>query len=85
MLKTIVTYVGTITDIQDRRDLTLIIDSFEVKYILDYLGYPAPNEEDPMDFSGLFVSVRDGDYEEVYGFEGCVPYLHKNLWKIELL
>ena len=57
MLKPIVTYVGTINDIQDRIDLMLITDSFEVKSILDYLGYPAPEDEDPFDFSGLFLFV----------------------------
>jgi len=82
MLKSIVTYVGTINDIQDRDDLLLITNSFEVKYILDYFGYPAHNDEDPIDFSGLFVLVGDGDYEEVYAFEGCVPYLYKDLWMI---
>jgi hypothetical protein len=82
MLKPLITYVGTINDIQDRRDLMLITDSFEVKYILDYLGYPAPDDDDPMDFFGLFVLVGDGDYEEVYAFEGCVPYLYKDLWMI---
>ena len=83
MLKPIVTYFGTINDIQDREDLMLITNSFEVKYILDYLGYPAPNEEDPINFSGLFVLVGDGDYDEVYAFEGCVPYLNKNLYMIK--
>lgn len=83
MLITIVTYFGTINDIQEREDLMLITDSYEVNYILDYFGYPAPDDEDQMDFSGLFVSVRDGDYEEVYAFEGCVPYLYKDIWMIE--
>jgi hypothetical protein len=83
MLKPIVTYVGTINDIQDRRDLILITDYFEVQYILDYLGYPAIDDEDPMDFSGLFVLVGEGDYEEVYAFEGCIAYLYKELWMIE--
>ena len=73
MLKPNVTYIGSINDIQERRDLILITDSLEVKYILDYLGYPAPDDDDPFEFSGLFVSVRDGDCEEVYAFEGCVP------------
>jgi hypothetical protein len=44
------------------------------------LGYPSPDDDDPMDFSGLFVSVEDGDYEEVYAFEGCVPIFYKDLW-----
>ena len=82
MLKSIVTFVGTINDIQDRRDLMLITDFFEVKCILDYLGYPAPDDDNPMNFSGLFVLVGDGDYEEIYAFEGCVPYLYKYLWMI---
>ena len=80
MLKPIVTYVGTINDIQDLRDLILITDSFEVTHILDYLGYPAPDDDDPLRFSGLFVSVNDGNYEEVYAFDGCVSYLYKDLW-----
>jgi hypothetical protein len=83
MLKPFITYVGTINDIQDRRGLMLITDSFEVKHILDYLGYPAPDDDDPMDFSGLFVLVGGGDYEEIYAFEGSVPYLYKDLWMIK--
>ena len=69
MLKSIVTYVGTINDIQDRRDLMLITDSFEVNYILDDLGYPAPDDDDPFEFSGLFVLVGDGDYEQDYALK----------------
>ena len=84
MLKSIVTFVGTINDIQDRRDLMLITDSFEVNHILDHLGLPAPDDEDPFDFSGLFVLVGDGEYKEVYAFEGCVPYLYKELWMINI-
>ncbi len=82
MLKPSNTCVGIIKGIQDRRDLMLITDAKEVKYILDYLGYPALDDDDPFNFSGLFVSVGDGDYEEVYAFEGCVPYLFKDLWMI---
>jgi len=83
MLKPIVTYFGTINAIQERKDLMLITDSLEVKYILDYLGYPAPDDDNPFDFSGLFVLVADGDYDEVYAFKGSVPYLYKDLWKID--
>lgn len=83
MLIPIVTYVGTINVIQNRKDLILVTDPLEVKWILDYLGYPAVDDGDQMDFSGLFVSIRDGDYGEVLAFEGCVPYLYKDLWQIE--
>jgi hypothetical protein len=82
MLKPIVTHVGTISVVENRKDLILVTDALEVNYILDYLGYPAPDDDDPMDFSSLFVAIQDGDYEEVFAFEGCVPYLYKDLWKI---
>jgi hypothetical protein len=44
------------------------------------LGHPAPDDDDPIKLSGL---VGGGDYEEVYGFYGTVPNLHKDLWKID--
>jgi hypothetical protein len=84
MLKPIVTQVGTIKTIEDRKDLILVTDPLEVNWILDYLGYPAASKNDPMEFSGLFVAVQDGDYEEVFAFEGCVPYTYKDLWKINV-
>ncbi len=65
MQRLIVTYFGSINDIQDREDLTLAIDFLEVTFILDYLGYPAP-DKGPIVFSSLFVLVGDGDYEEVF-------------------
>ena len=82
MFKPVVSHVGTIKDIEDSEDLILVTDKFEVNWILDYLSYPALDNDDPLDFSGLFVSIREGDYEEVFAFEGCVPYLNKDLWKI---
>ena len=82
MLKPIVTYVGTLNVIQNRSDLILLTDSLDVKYILDCLGYTPHDDDDLLDFTGLFVSVEDGDYVEVYAFEGCVPYLYKDLWMI---
>jgi len=66
MVKPIVTYVGKIKEVENRKDLILVMDALEVCYILDYLGYPESDDDDPMDFSGLFVSVVDGDCEEVF-------------------
>ncbi len=84
MLKPIVNYVGTINVIQYRKDLILITDPLEVNWILNYLGYPSAYDDDTFEFSGLFVTIRNGDYEEVFAFEGCVPYLYKDLWQIKL-
>ena len=83
MYKPVVNNVGTIKTIEDRDELILVTDKYEVEWILEYLGYPAEDDEDPINFSGLFVSIKDGDYEEVFAFEGCVPYLCKDLWEIK--
>jgi len=82
MLNQIVSYVGTIKEIENRKDLILVTDPLEVRWILDYLGYKTAYDNDPFQFSGLFVNINDGDYEEVFAFEGFVPYLNKNLWVI---
>jgi len=75
MLKPVVSYVGTIKDIDNRKNLILVTDQFEVDWVLDYLGYTADEDDDPLDFSGLFVTIGDGDYEEVFSFEECIPFL----------
>jgi len=83
MLNPIVSYVGTIKEIKNRKHLILVTDTLEVKWILDYLGYSAAYDGDRVEFSGLFVTMGDGDYEDVFAFEGCVPYLFKDIWRIK--
>ena len=61
MLKPIVTYVGTINVNENRRDIMLVTDPLEVEYVLDYLGYPATDNDDPFDFSGMVVDLVGGD------------------------
>ena len=70
---------GLIRDVQHRDDLTLLTDSQDVQAVKDYLG--APEWFD--DFGGCFVKIGEGDYEEIYCFEGCVPLLDKSLYKVE--
>jgi len=69
-------YVGTIATIADRLDLVLVTDSQDSASIRDHLGL----EPDSVD--SFFVKVEDGDYTEVYGFDGIVPGLGKNLYRI---
>jgi hypothetical protein len=66
----------TIADIDNRKDLSLVTDSQDVEAIKDYIGGKAE------DFDSFYVKVKDGDYAEVYGFMGSVPYLHKKLHRI---
>jgi len=84
MFTTLISYFGTIADIQNRDDLILLSDSQEVKPILSDLLYFACDDYRLFDFDGLFVSLQDGAYAEIYAFEGTVPYLYKDLWQIEL-
>lgn len=84
MFSTLISYFGTIADIQNRDDLILLTDSQEVQPILSDLMYFACDDDRLFDFDGLFVSIQDGAFVEIYAFEGSVPYLFKDLWQIEL-
>lgn len=92
MLETIISYAGKIADLQNRDDLILLTDSQVVKEILDDLNFFARSKtalraEDKYldDINGLFVSVQDGAYGEIYAFKGSVPYLTLDIWKFELV
>ena len=82
MLKPKLTSAGTIKDIQDRDDLILVTDSQEVQSVLEHVNYPPEDDENALDFSGLFVSIQDGDFVEIYAYLGSIPYLFENIWKI---
>lgn len=82
MSKPSLTYAGTIKDIQDRDDLILVMDGQEVQFVLVLINYPPEDDENAKDFSGLFVSVQDGDFVEIYAYLGSIPYLFENIWKI---
>jgi hypothetical protein len=64
MRKPVITYVGTVKTIEDRENLILVTDQYEVDRIHEYLGYPAEDDDNPIDFCGLFVSIKDGDYRQ---------------------
>lgn len=74
---------GIINDIErivkDFNSFQLVDNSQDVKAIKEYFG----NSKKLADFDGFFVKVDNGDYSEVYGFEGFVPYTYKNFYKIE--
>ncbi len=84
MLETIISYAGKIADLQNRDDLVLLTDSQDVKEILDDLNFFTQGDEYLEDINGLFVSLHDGAYGEIYAFEGTVPYLTSDIWKLEL-
>lgn len=76
-------YIGTVADIQNDpryKDYSLATDSQDVEAIWDHFG----NDPTVKDFDGFFIDVKDGDYVDVLGFPGNVPYLYKSLYRIVL-
>ena len=65
-----VTYVGTINDIQERREVMLLTDPLEVKWILDTLHRMT---HILTNFPVYFVSIQDSVYIEMFALEGSVP------------
>lgn len=35
------------------------------------------------DYDGYLITIEDGDYGEVYGFRGCVPFLDKSVTRVK--
>lgn len=67
--------VKTISELPD--DLILVDRDYEVRDLNAFFGL----SEDEA-FGGFFVRVKDGDYDEVWGFYGTVPYFDKLAWRI---
>ena len=75
--------IGTIEDIQERTDLTLVTDSQEVYTIFEHIGgNQGLRIQDEYGFYGLFVTVENGDYGEVYAYNGSIPHLWKKLYEV---
>jgi len=72
-----------IKDIQEREDLALINGGYEVNQVFKSLPYKYTVEKYGR-LNGLFVKVGEGEYTEVYGFEGIIPYLEKGLYLVYL-
>jgi hypothetical protein len=53
------------------KHLQLVSDSQDVQAIREYLGNDAGN------YDAFFVAIADGDYTEVWGMVGIVPYNSK--------
>ena len=53
------------------QELQFVSDSQDVAAVKEHLGPEA------QDYDAFFVAVADGDYTEVWGMCGCVPYLSK--------
>ena len=66
-----------VKDLEDRKDLIFVSDSQDVQAIREYLGHKYDD-----DYDSYFVKVGEGEYEEVYGMYGIIPYLKEQVYKI---
>lgn len=58
----------------------LITDSQDVNEVLLHIGKTRTCKKHGIE--GLYVKQHEGDYTDVYGFKGTVPYLYKSLVKL---
>ncbi len=69
---------GTIADFNDRPEFSLVTLSQDVESVKEMFG----NRQAVKEFDGFLVKEEDGDYSEVYGFTGSVPYNNKTVYKV---
>jgi hypothetical protein len=70
-------YYGKVKALNDRHDLQFISDSQDVQSLKEHFGNHCLE-----DFDSFFVKIEDGDYTEVYGINGIIPYLYKDVYEI---
>lgn len=72
-------WFGRVKDLEDREDLALVNRDIEMKDLYEYLGRPRWFK----DFSGCFVKVGEGEYEEIYCYKGGpVAHYDQDVYKI---
>ena len=78
----------TVEDLQDAQ-FHFVSDSQAVEMVReDALEIPKWGEGigctlcHPAPFDAFFVKLADGDYAEIWGIYGTVPYLHKEAYRV---
>ena len=73
------TRAGTVGEFDKTKPYLGVADtSQDVEAIKEYFGNRPAVEQ----FDGFLVKVEDGEYAEVYGFEGNIAYTWKPVYKI---
>ncbi len=65
--------VSSVGALNDRHDLSFVSDSQDVEAVRENFGSDWHGRE----YDSYFVACGDGDYSEIWGMSGIVPYLHK--------
>ena len=77
--KITIEYFGRVKDIEFREDL-IFIEDYNTDTIKEYFG----NNKEVNKFDCFFVSIIDGEYGDIFGMYNTIPYLNKDLYKIDL-
>lgn len=64
-----------VKDIEQDQAIQFVTDSQDVQAVKNMV--PGASN-----FDSFFVKVQDGDYSEVYGMQGCVPWLERTIERI---
>jgi hypothetical protein len=67
-----------VQDLHGRDGLIFVSDSQEVRTVKEHLPRHA------QDYDSYFVAVDEGEYTEVYGMFGTVPYIAKEVYPVDL-
>lgn len=54
-----------------------------LQFISDSQDVEPINEQYDQDFGSYFVEVGEGDYVQIWGVEGIIPWNHKHAWKVK--
>ena len=65
--------IDTIADLQGP-EYSLIMHDGEVAEM---------NDQYDQDYGGYIVKLGDGEFLEIWGYEGSVPYLHKKVYEVK--
>lgn len=70
--------VSTVLSLNDRTDLQFISDSQDCASI----RYDFGPQWNGFEYDSYFVAIADGEYKEVWGMCGIVPYMSKLVTKL---
>ena len=66
-----------------QEDYAFISDSQEVKGILESEFGKKSGKRLQEDFSSLFVLINEGEYQEIRGMAGIIPYNYRLTYKLK--
>jgi hypothetical protein len=66
----------------DGDNWVLVTDSQDVVSVLESVGSHAVRHARAEALTGLYVLVGNAEYDAVYGFHGCIPWIYRTAYRI---